>query len=85
MLGNSWRREQGPADPLLCKMLAERGLENVPQWEKEDDVRMAASRYWTGLVKDRDGPVNTEQREITDTLHITEEIKAVLPPYNSAT
>ena len=29
MIGNSWRREQGPADPLLRKMLAERGLEKI--------------------------------------------------------
>jgi epoxyqueuosine reductase len=76
MIGISWKREQGPADPLLRKMLAERGLDKVPQWEKEDDVRMAASKYWTGLVKDRDGPVNPVQREITDPAHITEEIKA---------
>jgi formate hydrogenlyase subunit 6/NADH:ubiquinone oxidoreductase subunit I len=75
MIGTSWRREQGPADPLLRRMLAERGLENVPQWTKKDDVRTAASEYWLGLAKDRDGPVNPEKREITDTLHITEEVK----------
>ena len=45
MMGISWRREQGPADPLLRKMLADRGLKNVPQWEKPDDVRKAANEY----------------------------------------
>ncbi len=39
MLGISWRRQQGLADPLLKRMLAERGLDNVPQWTKEGDVR----------------------------------------------
>ena len=38
MIGISWRREQGLADPLLRKMLADAGLENVPQWTKEDDI-----------------------------------------------
>ena len=56
MIGNSWRREQGPADPLLHKMLAERGLDKVSQWDKKDDVRMTANDYWMGSVKDRDGP-----------------------------
>jgi hypothetical protein len=37
---------------------------------------MAANDYWMGLVKDRDGPVNPEQVEITDPSHITEQIKA---------
>jgi hypothetical protein len=31
MIGSSWRREQGLADLLLRKMLADRGLESVPQ------------------------------------------------------
>jgi epoxyqueuosine reductase len=76
MMGISWRREQGLADPLLKKMLADSGLEDVPQWTKEDGVRVAANEYWMALAKDRDGPVNPEQREITDPSHITEEIKA---------
>ena len=60
MIGISWRREQGPADPLLRKMLAERGLDNAPQWTKKDDVRTVASEYWLSRAKDRDGPVNPE-------------------------
>ena len=76
MIGISWRREQGLADPLLRRMVKEAGLENVPQWTKKDDVRTAANNYWMGLAKDRDGPVNPERREITDPAHITDEIKA---------
>ena len=29
MIGNSWRSEQEPADPLLRKMLAERDLDKI--------------------------------------------------------
>jgi hypothetical protein len=48
----------------------------VRKREKEDDVRMAAKKYWTGLVKDRDGPVNTEQREITSPVTIRQASRA---------
>jgi hypothetical protein len=76
MIGSSWRREQGLTPPLLRKMLADRGLESVPQWTKKDDVRSAANERWMALADYRDGTVNLEQREITDPGHITEEIKA---------
>ena len=76
MIGSSWRREQGLADPLLRRMLADRGLESVPQWTKKDDVRSAANERWMALADDRDGPVNAEPREITDPGHITETIEA---------
>ncbi len=76
MIGISWRREQGLADPLLRRMLAEKGLDNVPQWTKKDDVRMEAHDRWMALAKDRDGPVNPERRETTDPAHITDEIKS---------
>jgi hypothetical protein len=75
MLGISWRREQGLADPLLKRMLADRGMDNVPQWTKEGDVRMRANRRWTALAADRDGEVAPERREITDVAAVTAEIK----------
>ena len=58
MLGISWRRQQGLADPLLKRMLTERGLDNVPQWTKEGDVRMRANRRWTALAVDRSAAVD---------------------------
>ena len=73
MIGSSWRREQDLAPPLLRKMLADRGLESVPQWTKKDDVRSAANERWMALADYRDGTVNPEQREITDPGHITEQ------------
>ena len=76
MIGISWKREQGPADPLLRRMLDEAGMDNVPQWNRGDDVRNAAHRRWMKLAEDRDGPVNPDRCEITDLAHITAGIKA---------
>ena len=76
MIGISWRREQGLADPLLRRMLEDAGMDNVPQWTRGDDVRNAAHRRWMKLAEDRDGPVSPEKREITDPAHIAADIKA---------
>ncbi len=76
MRGISWRREQGLADPLLRRMLAERGLDDVPQWTKDGDVRMRAHRSWSALAADRDGPVAPDRREISDVAATTARIKA---------
>lgn len=75
MIGISWKRQQGLADPLLKKMLADQGLENVPQWTREDAVRMAAHDRWMALADDRDGPVNPDRQDITDPGHVTDAIK----------
>lgn len=76
MIGISWRRPQGPADPLLRRMLEEAGMTDVPQWTRGDDVRNAAHRRWVKLAEDRDGPVNPDRCEITDPAHVTADIKA---------
>ncbi len=76
MIGISWQREQGLADPLLRRMLTERGLDNVPQWTKENDVRMRAHARWMALAEDRDGPVNPDPRAIADETAMASEIKA---------
>ena len=75
MIGISWRREQGPADPLLRRMLEEAGMENVPQWNRGDDVRNSAHRRWMKLAEYRDGQVNPDRCEITDPAHISAEAK----------
>jgi hypothetical protein len=76
MKGISWRRMQGLTDSLLIKMLNERGLDNVPQWTKKDDVRMAANARWMALGEDRDGPENPDRRAIDDPASVTAEIGA---------
>jgi ferredoxin len=75
MIGVSWRRQQGLKDALLKRMLAERGLDNVPQWTKEGDVRMRANRRWTALADDRDGPVAPE-RAAAGVAALTADVKA---------
>jgi epoxyqueuosine reductase len=76
MIGISWRRDQGLADPLLKQILEEAGLDNVPQWNKEDDVRTAAHDRWVELAKDRDGPINPDQQTIDDPTTTTQKIIA---------
>ncbi len=76
MLGISWRRQQGLGDALLRRMLAERGLDDVPQWTKQGDVRMRANRRWTALAEHRDGPVAPARRDIADVAAATADIKA---------
>ena len=49
MIGISWRREQGLADPLLKRMVEEAWLDNVPQWNKADDVRGRAHANWMAM------------------------------------
>lgn len=57
-------------------MVAEAGLDDVPQWTRGDDVRMQAHRRWLGLAEDRDGPVNPQPRPVADKAAVTAEIKA---------
>ncbi len=76
MIGISWRREQGLADPLLKRLVEEAGLENVPQWNKKDDVRTAAHDEWMALAEDRDGPVNPTETKVNDPATITADIQA---------
>jgi ferredoxin len=75
MIGISWRREQGLADPLLKRLVEEAGLENVPQWTKVDDVRMRAHAKWMAMVDDRDGATSSDPRDVSDSAAITAEIK----------
>lgn len=75
MIGISWRREQGLADPLLKRMVEEAGLDNVPQWNKADDVRGRAHANWMAMVPDRDGAIAPEPRDVSDVAAITAEIK----------
>lgn len=75
MIGISWRREQGVADPLLRSMLDERGMDDVPQWTKADDVRSSAHNRWMALAADRDGPVAAKARDVSDVSAVTAEIK----------
>jgi epoxyqueuosine reductase len=75
MIGISWRREQGLADPLLKRLVEEAGLDDVPQWTRGDNVRTRAHAKWMGMARDRDGPVAAQARNVSDVAAITAEIK----------
>ena len=76
MIGISWRREQGLADPLLKRMVKERGLDDIPQWTKKANFRLEAHNQWMELAKIRDGLVNDEKRNIKDIAALTSEAKS---------
>ena len=60
MMGANWKRVQGPNDTLLSRVVAEKGLDAVPQWSKPNNVRMYANRHWMAMAPDRDGSAAEE-------------------------
>ena len=76
MKGTSWIREQGMQDALLCAALRDRGMDDVPLWQRSFPERDAAMKHWNDLVPLRDGPVNPERVEVADEAAMAEDIKA---------
>ena len=76
MKGTSWIREQGMQDALLCAALRDRGMDDVPLWQRFFPERDAAMKHWNDLVPLRDGPVNPERVEVADEAAMAEDIKA---------
>lgn len=76
MKGTSWIREQGMQDALLCAALRDRGMDDVPLWQRSFPERDAAMKHWNDLVPLRDGPVAPERVEVADEAAMAEEIKA---------
>ena len=60
MTGTSWKRVQGPNDTLLSRVVAEKGLDRVPQRSKPKNVRIYANPQWMAMAPDRDGSVAEE-------------------------
>ena len=82
MIGKSWIREQGLQDPLMVEALRRRGMEDVPQWQKEypgqeelGREKDAAVKHWNDMRPLRDGPVNADRVEVDDTEAMSAEIK----------
>ena len=76
MKGTSWIREQGMQDALLCAALRDRGMDDVPLWQRSFPERDAAMKHWNDLVPLRDGPVAPERVDVADEAAMAEEIKA---------
>jgi epoxyqueuosine reductase QueG len=75
MKGKSWIREQGMQDALLCAALRDRGMKDVPLWQRKFPERDAMMAHWDSLTPVRDGPVKPEPVEVTDLAAMNEEIK----------
>ena len=74
--GTSWIREQGMQDALLCAALRDRGMDDVPLWQRPFPERDAAMKHWNDLVPLRDGPVAPERVEVADAAAMADDIKA---------
>ncbi len=76
MKGTSWIREQGMQDALLCAALRDRGMDDVPLWQRPFPERDAAMKHWNDLVPLRDGPVAPERVEVADEAAMADDVKA---------
>jgi epoxyqueuosine reductase len=68
-------RKQGAADPILARLLKERGLDEPPLWKSRPPETRARMKRWKELGKYRDGPVNSIQTEITNVNETTADLK----------
>ncbi len=75
MIGTTWRREQGLKDGLLREVLRENGFENVPLYGNETPEIAETKKRTYAFGADRTGPVNPEQRAVTDPAAMAEEVK----------
>jgi ferredoxin len=61
MRGTSWIRQQDDRDPLLARLLDERGLDEVPLYARALPDRARYMRRWAELAPLRDGPTGPER------------------------
>ena len=77
MKGTAAVRRQGAGDPLLKRMLDERGLSEPPLWLHRPPETRARMAHWRELGKERDGPVNPLRADISDVEATTKDVKAL--------
>ena len=76
MRGITPRREQGMADPVLASMVHALGLENARHYTAATPEVQAYRNRWVELAPLRDGPVNPQRQEVSDSAEMTKQIKA---------
>lgn len=76
MHGTTPRREQGMADPVLARMVRERGLDEVPHYRAATPKVKEYRRRWAENGKHRDGPVNPRRLDVPDAVEMAAQIKA---------
>jgi len=75
MIGIAKVRVQGPDEPILGRMLRERGLDEPPLWKHRPPETRARMERWKALGKVRDGAVNPVRTEIADVAEATAALK----------
>ena len=76
MMGSTKRREQGLKDPTLRRVMGEMGLESVPLYTHQSEVRINFRRQIDEMAAYREGPVGSHKREVNDPAAMAEEVKA---------
>src|SRR5215470_1200148 len=75
MKGISKIRAQGYDDPLLVRLMKERGQEEIPLYKYRPPEQTSQRRQWLKLARFRDGPVSPQRTEISDANKVSVEIK----------
>ena len=75
MKGTAKVRVQGAAEPILGRMLKERGLDEPPLWKHRPPETRARMARWRALGEVRDGPINPNRVEIPDVEAATATLK----------
>ncbi len=75
MRGIAKSRPQGLSDPILCKVMEEHDLDEIPLWKHRPLETRARMERWAELGKFRDGRVNPKQVEVPDVAAMTVAIK----------
>jgi len=75
MKGTAPVRVQGPAEPILGRLLKEAGLDEPPLWKHRPPETRARMARWKELGKVRNGPVNPERTEIVDPQAAADDLK----------
>jgi epoxyqueuosine reductase QueG len=80
MKGISRLRHWGHEDPVMIRLLKERGLDEIPLFRRDSPKMQKADwggsiARWVGLAKERDGPVNPGKTLADDPAALTAHIK----------
>ena len=76
MQGTSPIREQGYKDKLLVDVMNAHGFDELPLYKHRSPEQNARRQSWFELGKERDGAVNPDKTEFSDTAAASEAIKS---------
>lgn len=75
MIGTTWKRHHGLADPLLVKVMKRMGFDEPPLYEHNSPERRHYREQIRELTPYRDGPVNPDRTPADDPAAVTQALK----------